>query len=253
MCVTSLEQYKVDNGDTLNADWNGKSCQEAELISQVSNAAVSKSQITLHPESVEGYQVTVWARTGEAVTLPEVLTRRPPEESPPSTPTLPQPLGLILGGALALLVGGFVLLLITFKLPSSRIVGGLGMGLGAFLLATALLFPVACCPITNDSWVPSILRALGELARLLLTGTALLVPPRLACWWGREAWWISVGNSVLVSAFVLIGMLGSLKVKGLSDGLQVTFQYGLPLVSASLTMWVIWRRLRRGKPPTLSP
>ncbi|WP_237724742.1 hypothetical protein [Deinococcus alpinitundrae] len=116
------------------------------------------------------------------MTLPEVLPPKPPEKSfensPPVTPTLAQPLGLILGCVLALLVGGFTLLLTTFKPPSSQILGGLGI----FLLMPALLFPSACCVTTNDSWLPGIFSALGELARLLLTGTVLLIPPRLAYW-----------------------------------------------------------------------
>ena len=78
MCVTALETYKVDNGDTLNPEWDGKSCQEAGLIDEASAAAISSSQITFHPETVEGYQVTVWPKLGGGVvTLSEVLTPKP--------------------------------------------------------------------------------------------------------------------------------------------------------------------------------
>lgn len=252
-CVTALEQYKVDSLERPKTEWDGKGCVEAGLAAASSGAAIEKSLITLRPETVEGYQVTVWPKEGEAVTMPEVLTAKPPKEPSPSSPTLPQPLGLVLGCVLALLIGGFTLLLTTFKLPSSRMVGGLGMGLSTLLLATALLFPLDCCATTNDSWLPGIFSALGELARLLLAGTILLIPPRLAYWWGREAWWVSVGNGVLVSVFVLVEvLLGNLSVKGLSDGLQVTFQYALPVLSAALVMWVLWQRLKRGKRPTIS-
>ena len=200
----------------LKAEWNGKSCQDAGLISEASGAAISKSLVTLHPESVEGYQVTVWPKTGEAVTLPEVLTPKPPElpKSPPSTPTLPQPLGLILGCVLALLIGGSTLLLTTFKLPSSQIVGGLGMALSTLLLATALLFPCTCCQPPTTVGCRYFQGARRPRPAAAHWRGACSIPPRLACWWGREAWWVSVGSAVLVSVFVLLrDRLGNLSVE----------------------------------------
>ncbi|AZI42919.1 hypothetical protein EHF33_09290 [Deinococcus psychrotolerans] len=246
----------MNNLERLQPEWEGKGCVEVDLVAAGNSAAIEKSLITFRPDTEEGYQVTVWPKLGgEVVVMPATLTLKPPnlQKEPSSPPTLPQPLGFILGCFLAFLVGGLTLLLTTFKLPSSRIVGGLGMGLGMVLVATALLFPTNCCPTTNDSWVPFIVSAFGELARLLLTGAPLLIPPRLAHWWGREAWWVSVGNAVLVGVFVLVGIGGSLSVEGLSDGLQATFQSVLPVLSAALVVWVLWQRLRRGKPPTVYP
>lgn len=253
-CVTAIQNYKVNNLERLQPEWEGKGCVEVGLVAASNGEAIEKSLVTFRPESVQGYQVTVWPKMGGgAVIMPFTLTPKPPKEleETPNPPMLPQPLGFILGCVFALLVGTLVLLLTTFKLPSSRIVGGIGMGLGMVLVATALLIPPNCCPTTNDSWVPGIFRALGELVRLLLAGAPLLIPPRLACWWGREPWWVSVGSAVLVGVFVVLGTGGSLSVEGLSDGLQVGFQDGLPVVSASLTIWVLWQRLQRGKPPTL--
>ncbi|WP_161881450.1 hypothetical protein [Deinococcus alpinitundrae] len=50
-----------------------------------------------------------------------------------------------------------------------------------------------------------------------------------------------MGTAGLVSVLVLFEVvLGSLSVNGLSDGLLVTFRYGLPVLSAALVMWVVW-------------
>ncbi|WP_161881451.1 hypothetical protein [Deinococcus alpinitundrae] len=62
ICVTALEQYKVDHLERLQPEWDRQGCTEAGLVPANNNTAIEKSLITLRPEIVEGYNVAVWPK-----------------------------------------------------------------------------------------------------------------------------------------------------------------------------------------------
>ena len=228
-CITALEEYKIIHLDKLNTDWNGKSCQAAGLISEASGAAVSKSLVTLHPESVEGYQVTVWPKTGEAVTLPEVLT---------SGPTRLQRFynsGELARWVMMLTLGVVVsvplLYFTAIKLPSHEVVGLIGW----IVIVIALIMVVNYFSnrLRLDEWGYLLL-----MPAIVLVITVSITIPRLVYWFEREEWWLSLGMGG-TAAFITTFFLGLVIVLSAQGSL-----IALLAVSLCFTVYGLWQRWR---------
>ena len=238
-CVTVIEQYKIDHLDRPDFAWDGQSCQQAGLISGPSAQAIGRSLIALRPDTLEGYQVTVWPREGgESVALPATLTPKPTRWQTFLLYLQNNP-GQIVGGLLGAVLGALMLYGFAFSLPSYGWLGKLGLFAGAVMLG--LLGVLLLSARSSGQWAEVGGYIALALIGLLVAGLVFAVP-RLAVWWGREKWWVSVGlglAAVLVTLLPL-ALLNNLLPDDL--GSYLPSFYSLPLSALLLSLYALWRR-----------
>uniref|UniRef100_UPI0025DD6D40 hypothetical protein n=1 Tax=Deinococcus sp. TaxID=47478 RepID=UPI0025DD6D40 len=196
-CQTSLALYTIEVG-TLEADWNGSSCADPRLKPAVASLdAVDRTEIKLLPGMAEGYQLTVWPKggAGEPLIYPEKPTPLPPPTPPEPVPWQTQVFQW-LGGPLVL----GLLYLMTVHWWSSRILGALGLLLGA--LVVLMLISIFSSVSQSNEFTGYF--ALGLM--LALGGSLVFGGLRLAVWRRREAWWVSLGNGFLSMGLLALGL-----------------------------------------------
>ena len=203
-CTRAMAFHQVEVG-TLESDWEGSSCADKRLrLSEASLDTVSKTLITLLPGTVEGYRITVWSRTGKQLSHPER-----PTSFPPPTVERPEP-GELLNELLWTLLLAALLHFATFKLWSSRLIGAAGWLVAGVAGLGVVVFGNAGGEVGGYI-------ALGIL--LALGNSLIFIVPRLAVWWGREAWWVSLGTGLL--SLAITGALISALETGTNLGLSL--------------------------------
>ncbi|EYB67559.1 hypothetical protein DEIPH_ctg036orf0009 [Deinococcus phoenicis] len=243
-CVETLEQRRSAwPSDQPPGDWDGQSC--VTLVPGLSEVAPDgvQSVVRLHPETLEGYAVTVTTAQGDRVTWPTPPTPRPARAGE---------LGLILATdaagwfarLLGVLVTGGVGWLCAFWASFRKVawLGWLGMlgslGLPAFLLLAGqggadLVFPPELV------WWPLV----------ALLGAGCFTLPRSLHSGAAEPLWQRLGVGLLAMVMLaLFGLLTAAKVEQSSFGVQFGATVLMAVPVAALLMSVAVLRNRRNAP-----